>query len=101
MSSGRKRAWRSRHKVQLGSVWIVVLLILLLAALLFTAAVMLGNHLRRQAEQVGEGSSLDETTPPDFASLNVPEVIARAAVFGEDPEPLGEIQAKPTDAKPA
>ena len=101
MSSGRKRAWRSRHKVQLGSVWIVVLLILLLAALLFTAAVMLGNHLRRQAEQVGEGSSLDETTTPDFDSLNVPEVIARAAVFGEAPEPLGEIQAKPTDAKPA
>ncbi len=101
MSRGRKRAWRSRHKVQLGPIWIVVLLILLLAALLFTGAVMLGSHLRRQAEQIGDDSSVSEITTPDFDSSNVPSVIARPAVFGQTPEPLGKIPPVPETTAPA
>lgn len=101
MSSGRRRAWRSRHKVQLSSIWIAVLLVLLIAALLFTGAVMLGNHLRKQAETIGKEHSNAEETTPDFDSSNVPAVIARSAVFGQTPEPLGEIPSAPPETEPS
>ncbi len=91
MSRGRRRAWRNRHRVKLGPTWITVLVMLLVASLLFTGAVLLGSHLRRQAEQFGSVDTDDTTALPDYNAENVPEIIARAALPGETPEALGPL----------
>lgn len=98
MSSGRRRAWRSRHRVKLGSGWIVAMVIMLAAAMLFTGAVILGNHLRAEAEATDGVSAGDETTLPDFDASSVPDVIARAAVFGDTPGEAGNVPALPHTA---
>ena len=81
MSSGRRRAWRSRHRVKLGSGWIVAMVIMLAAAMLFTGAVILGNHLRAEAEATDGVSAGDETTLPDFDASSVPDVIALCRIL--------------------
>ena len=98
MSIGRRRAWRSRHRVKLGSGWIVAMVIMLAAAMLFTGAVILGNHLRAEAEATDGVSAGDETTLPDFDASSVPDVIARAAVFGDTPGEAGNVPALPHTA---
>ena len=91
MTRGRRRAWRSRHRIQLGSVWIAVLAVLLAAAVLFTGAVILGNYLRAQAENIGSDAPTEpEITLSDFDASAVPAVIARAVRFGDAPGALGE-----------
>lgn len=91
MTRGRRRAWRSRHRIQLGSVWIAVLAVLLAAAVLFTGAVILGNYLRAQAENIGSDAPPEpEITLSDFDASAVPAVIARAVRFGDAPGALGE-----------
>ena len=91
MTRGRRRAWRSRHRIQLGSVWIAVLAVLLAAAVLFTGAVILGNYLRAQAENIGSDAPTEpEITLSDFDASAVPAVIARAVRFGDAPAALGE-----------
>ncbi len=93
MSRGRRRAWRSRHRVKLGGQWVYWLLVLLAAAMLFTAAVILGNNLKRRAEAGGDLTTGDVTTLPDFDPSGVPTVIARAAEFGKAPAALGRLEA--------
>ena len=94
MSRGRRRAWRSRHRVKLGGGWIVAMSVMLAAAVLFTGAVMLGNHLRAEAEATDGESREAETTLPDFDASGVPSVIARYAVFGSDfPRDPGRVPA--------
>ncbi len=93
MSYGRRRAWRSRHRVKLGGQWVYWLLVLLAAAMLFTGAVILGNNLKRRAEAGGDSTLGEETTLPDFAPDDVPTVIARAAEFGKTPPVLGNLAA--------
>lgn len=97
MSRGRRRAWRSRHRVKLGGQWIYWLLVLLVAAILFTGAVILGNSLKRRAEAGGDVSGGEETTLPDFDPSGVPAVIARAAEFGEVSPALGYLAAANKD----
>lgn len=97
MSRGRRRAWRSRHRVRLGGQWVYWLLVLLAAAILFTAAVILGNSLKRRAEAGGDLTTGEETTLPDFDPSGVPTVIARAAEFGKAPAPLGRLEAASAD----
>lgn len=67
------------------------MVIMLAAAMLFTGAVILGNHLRAEAEATDGVSAGDETTLPDFDASAVPDVIARAAVFGGTPGEAGKV----------
>ncbi len=68
--------------------------VMLAAAMLFTGAVILGNHLRSEAEATDGESRGEETTLPDFDASSVPSVIARYAVFGGDaPGEPGKVPA--------
>ncbi|MCQ2354389.1 MAG: hypothetical protein MJ102_04695 [Clostridia bacterium] len=75
ISSGRRRAYRSRHRISVGWGGKAAIIVVICAILLFAVAVMLGNYLRSLADAPVDSSS-DETTAPQPISP-APWIIAR------------------------
>ncbi len=95
-SSGRRRAFRSRHRAPMGEGGRIAVIVTSVALVLFVIAVMLGNHLRGLATNIPDTSTVEsDTENPTITYPTPPSAIkALGVVFGV---PLDDVTNSSTD----
>lgn len=84
-SSGRRRAYRSRHKAPMGEGGRIAVIVTSIALVLFVFAVILGNYLRGLATSVPDDTSEASTTSAPTEDYPTPPSAIKAlgVVFGK------------------